>query len=196
MNYTKNINEHTLEFLEDGHIYLVDGVIVPSVSEILNVRFGHEYDHVSMDVLNRASDAGTAVHDAIEKYCKTGEETEIPELRNFKFLQRMYGFEVLENEMPVIISDEKPVAVGRLDLVIRIGDAIGGADIKRTATLNKERLAYQLNLYRIGYRQTYGQEWTFLKGIHLKEDKRKFIDIPINEDLAWELINEYRREHE
>lgn len=196
MNYTKNINGHTLEFLDDGHIYLVDGVIVPSVSEILNIRFGHEYDHVSINVLNRASDAGTAVHDAIEKYCKTGEETEIPELRNFKFLQRMYGFEVLENEMPVIISDEKPVAVGRLDLVIRIGDAIGGADIKRTATLNKERLAYQLNLYRIGYRQTYGQEWTFLKGIHLKEDKRKFIDIPINEDLAWELINEYRREHE
>ena len=196
MNYTKNINGHTLEFLDDGHIYLVDGVIVPSVSEILNIRFGHEYDHVSINVLNRASDAGTAVHDAIEKYCKTGEETEIPELRNFKFLQRMYGFEVLENEMPVIISDEKPVAVGRLDLVIRIGDAIVGADIKRTATLNKERLAYQLNLYRIGYRQTYGQEWTFLKGIHLKEDKRKFIDIPINEDLAWELINEYRREHE
>ena len=193
MNYTKEINGHTVEFIQDGHIYLVDGIIVPSVSEILSVRFGKEYQYVKPSVLERSAEQGTIVHDAIERYCRYGEETELPEVRNFKFLQKRYGFRVLENEVPVTISEDGvPVAVGRLDMVLEMDGKIGGADIKRTSALNKERLGYQLNLYRIGYRQTYGKEWEFLKGIHLREDTRKFVDIPINERLAWDLIHEYK----
>ena len=56
---------------------------------------------------------------------------------------------------------------------------------------DKEYLAYQLNLYRIGYFQCYGVEWEFLKGIHLREGKRKLVDIKINEDMAWELVNKF-----
>ena len=91
----------------------------------------------------------------------------------------------------ILFKDGGPIASGRLDIVMKINDIIGGADIKRTSTLDKEYLAYQLNLYRIGYRQCYGVEWEFLKGIHLKDNIRKFVDIPINEELAWKLINDY-----
>ena len=75
--------------------------------------------------------------------------------------------------------------------MLEMNGEIGGADIKRTATLDKNYLAYQLNLYRIAYRQCYGKEWTFLKGIHLREEKRKFVDIPLAEALAWDLVDDY-----
>ena len=79
-----------------------------------------------------------------------------------------YKFEVAESEVPIIIeSNDIPVACGRLDQVLKLDGKIGLSDIKTTATLDKEYLAYQLNLYRISYRQTYGIEPEFLKAIHL-----------------------------
>lgn len=195
---TWEINGYTLEYLDDEHIYLVDGVIVPSVTQILKAKFNSKYDNVSKKVLDNAAEKGTAVHKAIEKLCKTGEAEDIKEVKNFKFLQKNYKFNVLDNEVPIILfKDDIPIAAGRLDLVISIDDKVGGADIKRTATLDKQYLAYQLNLYRIGYRQCYGVEWEFLKGIHLREDTRKFVDIPINENMAWQLVHDYLEgEHE
>lgn len=191
---TWKIKEHTLEYIDETHTYLVDGVIVPSITQILKTKFGKKYDGIDERVLNRAAEKGTAVHEAIENYCKTGEEGDLIEVKNFKFLQKQYKFEVLENEVPIILfKDETPIAAGRLDLVLKIDDVVGGGDIKRTATLDKEYLAYQLNLYRIGYRQCYGIEWQFLSGLHLREDKRKYVKLPINENMAWKLVEEYLR---
>lgn len=198
---TTIINGHTLEFIENGHIYVCDGVVVSSITQILKLKFGGKYDHVNRQTLQKASEKGTMVHEAIEKYCKYGYESDLPELRNFKFLQRAYKFDVIENEVPVILSvDGEPVSAGRLDLVIeKIGEdgALHGergiADIKRTSTLDKEYLSYQLNLYRIAYQQCYGMKIDFLKGIHLREEKRKYVDIPINEEMAMELVKEYMK---
>ena len=192
MDYSTDINGYTLEFFEENHVYLIDGIKMPGITQILAHRFGGKYRFVKRDVLKRAADKGTAVHNAIELYCRTGVESDIPELRGFKFLQRQFGFEVMENETPVVLFwHDEPIAAGRLDLVIRMGVKVGGADIKRTSTLDKNYLAAQLNLYRIAYRQTYGIEWEFLRGIHLRENVRKFVEIPINEESANELIKEY-----
>ena len=192
MDFVKELNGHTLEFIEDSHTYLVDGVIVPSITQILKIKFGNKYNGVSKSVLNRAAEKGTEVHEAIELYCQTGMETDIPEVRNFKFLQKQYGFKVLENETPIILFlNDDPIAAGRLDMVIKMNEQIGGADIKRTSALDKEYLAYQLNLYRIAYRQCYGVEWEFIRGLHLREDVRKFVQLPINENMAWQLVHDY-----
>lgn len=186
------LGDQILEYYDNTHTYLLDGVELPSITQILKIRFGNKYDRVDRETLKRAAERGTAVHEAIEKYCTQGIESDLIEVRNFKFLQRLYDFTVIENEVPVILfKDQKPIAAGRLDMVIRIGDKLGGADIKRTATLDKEYVAYQLNLYRIAYRQTYGKEWEFLRAIHLRENVRKFVNIPINEDIAWKLVDEY-----
>lgn len=182
------INGDVLEFIEDEHLYLVNGVIVPSITQLLKHKFGSKYDHVDSVTLNRAAEKGTAVHQAIQDYCEQGIESDLPELRGFKWLQKQYGFEVIGNEIPVILYDGAPIAAGRLDLVLKMGDKIGGGDIKRTSALDKEYLAYQLNLYRIAYRQSYGIEWEFLKGLHLRDSTRKFIDIPINEQMTWEYV--------
>lgn len=195
-DFTTEIKGHTLEYYDAEHVYLVDGVIVPSITQILKIRFKNKYAGVDRNTLKRASEAGTAVHEAIEEYCKTGEVRDLQELRNFQFLQKKYGFEVIGNEIPVILFDQngEPISAGRLDMIIKINDKLGGADIKRTSVLDKEYLCCQLNLYRIAYLQSYGEEWTFLRGIHLREEKRKFVDIPINDDIVWELVNEYKEE--
>ena len=194
MDFSETIRGHTLEYIDDIHTYLVDGVIVPSVTQILKIRFGNKYDNVSRQTLQRAAEKGTEVHEAIENYCKHGTESNLVEVRNFKFLQKQYQFKVLDNEVPVILfKDGEPIAAGRLDLVLEMDGKIGGGDIKRTSTLDKNYLAYQLNLYRIAYLQCYDVGWEFLKGVHLRENVRKFIGIPINEQLAWELVEEYER---
>lgn len=187
---------HTLEYFDDDHIYLCDGIIVKSITQVMKTKFGNKYASVDSETLRKASEQGTEMHLAIQNYCEQGTETDLKELKNFKFLQKQYHFSVLENEIPVILfMDDEPICAGRLDMVIQIDGKIGGADLKRTSTLDKEYLALQLNLYRIAYRQCYGVEWEFLKGIHLRENIRKFVDIPINEELAWEFIKEWRKQN-
>ncbi len=187
------IKEHVVEYIDETHTYLVDGIILPSITQILKIKFGNKYNNVSQDVLQRASELGTATHKVIEDYCKLGIEADCKELRNFKFLQKQFNFEVIDNEVPIILFYEnKPVACGRLDLVLgdeEIGLMLG--DIKRTSVLDKEYLAYQLNLYKIGYEQCYQNEIKALKGLHLREDVRKYVDIPINEEMALDLLKEF-----
>lgn len=197
-DFSTQIAGHDVEFFEDGHIYLVDGIIVPSITQILQARFKRKYDGVPRDVLDAASRRGVEIHKAIEIYAETGiippRNIAPEELYNFLFLMRWYKFEIVGSEVPVLLFvDDEPFAAGRLDLVIKEGDRIGGADIKSTATLDKEYLAYQLNLYRLAYRQSYGVEWEFLRGIHLRGTQRKYAQIPINEYLPNEIIEKYRK---
>ena len=189
---TWEIKGYIVEYIDETHQYLVDGICVPSITQILKIKFGNKYNNVNDNDLKNASEKGTQVHEAIEKLCKTGEVEELKEVKNFMFLQKHYKFEVIDNEVPVILfKNDKPIACGRLDLVLKIDDLIGGGDIKRTSVLDKEYLAYQLNLYRIAYKQCYDIDWKFLKGLHLREDVRKFVDIPINEEMAWNLVEKY-----
>lgn len=190
-----NIKGVELEFIEDEHLYVADGIIVPSVSEILSARFGHKYDSVPKDVLARAAQRGTEIHAGIEAYVKSdGKDGRgIREVRDFRFLSKMYGFKPVKSEVPVILwKDGEPAAAGRLDLVL---DYYGLclADIKTTATLDKEYLAYQLNLYAMGYEQSYGEKVERIVGIHLRDGKRRVVDLPLDEQIAKEIWNEYEQ---
>ena len=196
-NYTCwEINGHSLEFLDDIHQYIVDGVCVPSVTQVIRSKFAHKYDWVNEITLRKASDKGTETHKAIEDYCKEGKESDLPEVRNFKFLQKKFEFEVMANEVPVILfQDGEPIYAGRLDLVLTTKEGLTIADIKRTSTLDKEYLGYQLNLYRIAYQQCYQKYVNALKGIHLREDVRKFVDIPVKPTLVFDLLSEWKEKN-
>ena len=86
--------------------------------------------------------------------------------------------------------DGEVMGVGTLDLLVEIDGKLGIGDIKRTSTLNKEYVAYQLNLYRMAYESTFEKPIEFLFALHLREDKRKYHKIPIKEDLAREFLDE------
>ena len=184
-----------VEYYEDGHIYLVDGVRLPSITGMLRLRFGGKYAGVSPETLRRAADRGTQVHAAIEAWVKTGAEADLPELRGFKWLTTHAGWTPIRSEVPLVLCDKsgEAIACGRCDLVMRKGADLCGADIKRTSTFDREYVAAQLNLYRIAYRQSWGEEWTRLYGLHLREWMRRLIEVPVNEDWAWDYIDEWRR---
>lgn len=191
------INGKTLEFDHETHQYLCDGLMLPSITQILGVKFGNKYDGIRADVLERAADRGTAIHKAIENFVTEGLDDKSDEVRGYRFLSDRYHFRALESERPVLLHlAGEPIAAGRLDLIIKFVSSVAVADIKTTSTLDKEYLAYQLNLYRIAYQQTYHKEINELYGIHLRGDKRKLVQIRINEQRAWELVREYRKETE
>ena len=179
------IKGRTLEYDDASHTYLVEGVIVRSVTQLLSMKFGKKYDGIDADVLKVAADRGTAIHKAIEEYCKTGRNEDIPEVRDFKFLQHHYNFLVTGNEMPIILDFAGETYAGRLDLILNMNPAdpcYAVADIKTTSTLDKDYLGHQLNLYRLGVEQCYDIAIQELYGIHLKDGKRKMVKIPIRSE--------------
>ena len=194
---TVEIKGGVLEYIDETHTYLYDGVVLPSITQLLKVKFGNKYTGIPKETLERAAEQGTAVHKAIEDYELHGAESHLPELRNYKFLKRAYKFECMANEVPVVLFwNGEAVAAGRLDLVLAEGEQVGLGDVKRTSALDKNYLAYQLNLYRIAYQQCYGTEISFLRGLHLREDTRKYVTLPINENLASESLGLYFKEEQ
>ena len=189
------INGRTLEYFDDTHTYLVDGVIVQSVTQLLNRKFGKKYDSVDANTLKKAADRGTMIHKAIEDYCLKGKESDLEEVKDFAFLQKYYQFVVQENELPIIVDFAGETYAGRLDLILLISDykdkgdgtyfrydKWAVADIKTTSTLDKEYLGHQLNLYRLGVEQCYGYIIENLYGIHLRKGTRKLVEIPIRSE--------------
>ena len=61
-----------LTFEEKQHQYWLDGMQIPSVSEIMKPLSAAQYQEVDQEVLNKAAHRGTAVHTAIETYVKFG----------------------------------------------------------------------------------------------------------------------------
>lgn len=55
-----------IEFDEAKHLYTVDGVKMPSVTEILNPLTAKHYGEISKEVLRMAAERGTAVHEQCE----------------------------------------------------------------------------------------------------------------------------------
>ena len=197
MDFTIALNKHVLEFDEETHSYICDGLVIPSITEMMKLKFGNKYDGVSYGTLARAAERGNKIHEDVEKYCVAGLDSGTEELRNFKFLMKQYGMTVKNNELPVILNvDDKPFAAGRIDLILEKDGLMGLGDIKSTSVLDRDYLAYQLNLYRLAFQQSYHTEIHFLAGVHLREDKRKLAAIAIDENKAYEIINEWRNFNE
>jgi len=185
-----------LEYFDDTHTYIFDGIILPSITQILKKEFGNKYKGVSESVLKKASERGTQVHQVIENYEKYNiEDPTCRELHNYKFLKKQMKFECIDNEVPVVLFlNGKPVSAGRIDLILKEGNEIGIGDIKRTSEFDKNYVACQTNLYRIGYEQTYKIKVTFLRGLHLRDKKRKYHELPIDEETTLNLVKEYLEE--
>lgn len=188
---TTVINGHTLEFMENTHTYICDGVIVPCVSDILAYKF-NDYKGVSQEVLNKASQLGTILHRSIECFEQQGIKSDLKEFKNYLFLKKQFKFENIANELPVLYEKGGRVLfVGTLDQIITIDGKLGINDFKRVSAPNKNKIAYQLNLYKMAYEQSYGKKIEFLSFTHLREDVRKFHELPINEKATEDLLSEF-----
>ena len=188
---TFEINGHYVEFISETHQYLVDGILTPCVSNILAYKF-NDYGSVSREVLQRASERGTELHEAIERYEQDGTTSELREFKNYLFLKKHYGFTNIANEVPVIYEKGGTVLfVGTLDQIIELDGKCGINDFKRVSAPNKLKIAYQVNFYKLAYEQSYNKKVDFLSYTHLRETVRKFNLLPINEEITLNLLNEF-----
>ena len=183
---------YTLECDDETHRYIVNGIITPSVSKLLSLKFD-DYPNVPKAVLQAAADRGTEMHKAIEVYEKTGKESDLQEFRNYLFLKKHFKIENVENELPVAyFEDGLPVFAGTIDQVCRIDGVPAINDFKRVSAPNKEKIAYQVNLYRLAYNQTFGVEVKALSFMQLRESVRKFTQLPINEEVIKAFLAEVK----
>ena len=181
-----------VKFDEASHTYTIDNKRILSVTTLLKLDNPHKYEGIPEQTLAKASEKGTEVHNAIECYEKYGLEREdLQEFRDYKWLKKTFGFNVIGSELMVRYKYLDVQIIGTTDLVISYKGGLALADIKRTSALDKEYLAKQLNLYRLAFQQTFCEPIEHLVGIHLREGKRKFIELPINQDLAEDIIRRH-----
>jgi len=55
-----------IEFLKEEHLYLVDGIITPSVTQILQFLFPDKYKDVPPEILANKAEYGSILHKVIE----------------------------------------------------------------------------------------------------------------------------------
>lgn len=186
------LQNKVVTYEDETHTYKVDGVIVPSITQVIASENPDQFKNVAPETLIRACVLGTAMHKAIEDYEMVGiDDPNNIELRNYKFLKKVYGFEHRYSEIPILINYKGYWFAGRLDEIIAINGKLGINDFKRQSILDQLKVGKQLNLYRLGVLQTYGWEIDFLRATQLKGDIRKFFEISINESLAYELLDKY-----
>lgn len=185
---------HEVEYIDEGHLYLVDGVIVPSVSQVLRGKYGGEYATVAPAVLKRSAELGTQMHKAIQDLVEGDKKSDLPEVRNYKFLMKLHKLKAVECEKIVLI-DCNGFTCGRLDMVVKNDKGeFGIIDFKRRSTLNKSEIAEQLNMYRLGYNQCYKRFIAFIGVMQLKGDVRKYIEMPVDEEYIRGVLNERKNE--
>lgn len=192
------INEHSVEYIDATHTYIVDGRKIPCVSDILShyarIHYLDDYSHISKQTLHNAALKGTALHNAVEAF-ERGESyfTNYQEVNNYKILKNIYGFDVLKMEQIVLYCDQQniPLYAGRLDMIVRQQDEIAILDLKRTYKTYHEKVQLQLNLYRLAYEQSYHQKISKLFCVRLRESQANFFELSIDEETAKDSIYSY-----
>lgn len=140
-----------IEFIEKEHLYLIDGVITPSVSEILKFIFPNKYKGVPKSILNAKANYGSVIHEAIEKL--ENNET-LPKLDYIQETSINQYLKLKEKNKIEVLKQEKMVSyqnkyAGRYDMIAKIQGDISLCDIKTTAKLDEEYLSWQLSFYEL-----------------------------------------------
>lgn len=201
-----------LKFYDKGHRYELDGVEIPSVSEISRFASREVYGNdISKYVLDKACERGTAVHKATEELDKTGKCEILPEYVEYlnayvKFRKDFNIKEYTYIEKP--LADKKMGYAGTLDRVYKIDEDFAKAvkkhcktdiseiigdyaiiDLKTSSTVKKQLAQIQLPAYsnllcpRIIFSPRSLDCVGFLGILHLKKDG-KYKLTPYEDDLS------------
>lgn len=153
-----------IKFIKEQHLYLVDGILVKSVTQILQLIFPDKYKNVDEKILNKKASFGTEGHSIIEKLDVSdiniaknqaltikNKDLEVC-IREYLRLVEKHKIEPLEHEKMV---SYKYLFCGTLDLIANIEGTRSLCDIKFTAELDKEYLSWQLGMYALALNETF-----------------------------------------
>lgn len=137
------LKQSKVVFNQEEHTYTLDGKQLSGVTSLLNRQlFKDKYTGISEEVLAKASERGSLIHETIE--CLEGfgsTQSDIYEVQEYFKLKEEHNLNVLENEY--LVSDNTNVA-SSIDIVF---DDFSLADIKTTSKLDKEYVKWQLSIY-------------------------------------------------
>ena len=178
-----------LEYIDECHYYLWDGVIIPSVSDLLRYIFPDKYRHIPEPILKAKAQFGTNIHEAIERFEK-GLEISLTDIEEVVFAQYLklkvrHKIKVLEQEKMVCYKGRY---AGRLDMIAEVNGRRFLIDIKTTAKFDGVSVMWQLSFYQMAY----GEKFDGLACIWLpKNDIGRFVEL--NEVPEVQLYNELER---
>lgn len=139
-----------LDFIESTHTYTLYGQKIPSVTQLMAPLNAAVYGGINTEVLTKAADRGTEVHQAAENYANFGIEDISPEHRGY-----FEGFrEWFDEVKPVVVSTEFKtyhkylIYAGTVDLLAYIDGKLYVIDYKTTANVEKMLTRVQLEAYK------------------------------------------------
>lgn len=174
-----------LEFIEQEHLYLYNGVIIPSVSEILAFIFPDKYKDVPKFILEEKAEYGTLVHKLCEELDLGKTIDELKKEYKFNYiaeasleqhllLKQRYSINPILMEQRVCY---KGLYAGTYDLIAYVKDKHCLIDRKTTVELDLEYLSWQLSFYELACEFKFDEvyvEWLPKKGLgQLVKIKRK-----------------------
>ena len=151
-----------LEFNEDIHTYSFNGVVLPSVTQIISEIMPNKYKGINKRVLEEKAKFGTTGHKIIEgldvsdlesakNHVRTIENKSLEIcLREYLRLVRKHNIKPEAHEMRVHYGY---IYAGTLDMIAEVNNNLSLIDVKFTSTLDKEYLAWQLGMYSLAVKR-------------------------------------------
>lgn len=179
-----------LTFDPGPHIYRLNGEEIPSVSRLMEPLKAVGYAGVDEKVLERAAQRGTAVHEAIENYCKYGIEDIPPQLSAYfdAFLEwnRIFKPKVIGSE---IMMYHKILRYGgTIDVLAEVNEELTLIDVKTTSKLLEKSCGVQLEAYA----QALASHDIFIQRkriLHLmKNGKWAYPEFPAKDAERWRVL--------
>lgn len=181
-----------LTFKENNHQYWLNGFLIPSVSEIMKPLSSAHYEKIDEEVLNKAAERGTAVHEAVENYLLFGVEDIESDWKGyfngFKAWIDQHNIESIATEYRVY--HKFLVYAGTADCPCYVNGKPTIIDWKTTSVISKMLTRVQLEAYAKAF-ESHGIEFEQKIIVQATKDgKFREIVYPKNDIESWKVFGE------
>lgn len=137
-----------LEFIEEGHKYLLDGVEIPSVTQICKPMTVDVVENAKPWLRDAAARRGSDIHEICAEI-DIGEEPNIPYqyasyVKAYLDFKRDYGLSTTWNAIELPIASANLGVAGTIDRLVVIDGKVTLIDIKTGSTIDRALLTAQL----------------------------------------------------
>jgi hypothetical protein len=173
------------EYIEDGHIYKLDGIVIPGVTDLVR-PLGEDIDEMQENAVEAAADRGVTCHKVLELLL--GGETEIEYPDAYEPYVEAIRLFLSEHEI-IPLSIETPICSERLrvggtpDLLCYYDGKLAALDYKFVSQIAKSKVQAQLN----GYMELLIDSGVFPEELHAVQflNDGKYRPYPVSINNKW-----------
>lgn len=141
--------KNEIEFNEKDHIYMKNGIVLPSVTQIMQPLYEQVYGKADSDASDNGKSKGKEIHRAIDDYCEFGmidiSEEYKPYLDNFIRYIDEHQYEIVASE--VMLCHPVYNYAGKIDIIARNPKGEFVLIDNKTGDLQPKLHAVQLQAY-------------------------------------------------